>query len=75
MSDFSLIGKWIVLMGLALVAIGSLLWVSGKIPFVGRLPGDLRFERQNFKFYFPLTTCLLSSVAGSLLLWIFSKFK
>lgn len=75
MSDFSMIGKWIFLTGLLLVVIGALIWATGKIPFLGHLPGDLRFEGQNFKFYFPLATCLLISVLGSLLLWIISKFK
>ena len=68
-------GKWLVLMGLVLAGIGALIWATGKVPFLGRLPGDLHFEGQNFKFYFPLATCLLLSVFGSLLLWIFSKFK
>ncbi len=62
-------------MGLVLAGVGVLIWASGKIPFLGRLPGDLRFEGPNFKFYFPLATCLLLSAAGSLLLWILSKFK
>ncbi len=68
-------GKWLVLMGLALAGIGALVWASGKIPFLGRLPGDLRYEGQNVKFYFPLATCLLLSAVVSFLLWVFSKFK
>jgi hypothetical protein len=75
MFEFSLIGKWVVLTGVALVGIGALMWATGTIPFLGRLPGDLRFEGQNFKFYFPLATCLLLSAFGSLLLWVFSKLK
>jgi hypothetical protein len=75
MHDFSSIGKWVVLIGLVLAGIGFLIWAMGKFDFAGRLPGDLCFEGQNFKFYFPLATCLLFSVIGSLVLWLFSKFK
>ncbi|HTC21441.1 MAG TPA: DUF2905 domain-containing protein [bacterium] len=75
MFDLSSIGKWVVLTGMILAAIGLFMGVAGKFPFAGRLPGDLYFEGQNFKFYLPLTTYLLLSMVGSLVLWIFSKFK
>jgi len=60
-------GKILVLMGLALVVIGALVWSLGKtgIPF-GHLPGDIRIERKGFSFYFPLAT----SIALSILLTI-----
>lgn len=75
MSDLSSMGKWLVVMGTILAGIGGLLWISGKVPFLGRLPGDIRIENDHFHFYFPLATCLLLSVLASALLWIISKFK
>lgn len=75
MSDFSSLGKGLVVLGLILAVVGVLLWVGGRIPFLGRLPGDIRFEGEHFKFYFPLVTCLLLSLLGSLILWLLSKFK
>jgi hypothetical protein len=66
-------GKWLVLVGLALVIAGTFLHFGGKIPFIGRLPGDFRIERDNFSFYFPLSTCILVSLLLSLLFWLFRR--
>jgi hypothetical protein len=49
-----------------MLVVGVLLTLSGKIPWLGRLPGDIIIQRDNFSFYFPLTTCLLLSVVLSL---------
>ena len=68
-------GKALVVMGLALVVVGFLFMNSDKIPYLGRLPGDLRIERRQFTFYFPLATCLLLSLLLSLILWFISKIK
>ena len=65
---FSEVGKWLVLMGLVLVVLGGLLWLAGRIPFVGRLPGDIRIERENFSCFIPLATSLLLSLLLTLLL-------
>lgn len=67
------LGKLLIITGFVLVAVGLLLSVVGKIPFVGKLPGDIRIERDNFSFYFPLGTCLLISLLLSLLLWLFRR--
>jgi hypothetical protein len=75
MPDFSSAGKWIAILGLGLLAVGGLFWMGGRIPCLGRLPGDIRIDNGNFKFYFPLTTCLLLSLMVSLAIWLFSKFK
>jgi len=66
-------GKLLILIGLALVIAGIVLNFGGKIPFIGRLPGDIRIERDNFSFYFPLTTCILVSLLLSLLFWLFRR--
>ncbi len=65
---FSEIGKWLVLIGLALVLLGGLLWLVGRVPFLGRLPGDIRIERRGLSCFFPLATSLLLSLLLTLLL-------
>ncbi|HEY8462541.1 MAG TPA: DUF2905 domain-containing protein [Bacillota bacterium] len=68
MSEFSGFGKMLVLIGLILIGAGGLFWLGGKIPGIGKLPGDIIIKRENFSFYFPLTTCVLLSLLLSLLL-------
>jgi hypothetical protein len=67
------VGKLLIILGLALVACGLLLTFAGKIPLLGKLPGDIRIEREHGSFYFPLGTCLLLSLLLSLLLWLFRR--
>jgi hypothetical protein len=67
------IGKFLIVVGLVVVGAGLLLLLSDKIPWLGRLPGDLTIKRDNFTFYFPLATCILISVIVSLILWFFRK--
>jgi hypothetical protein len=66
-------GKLLVLIGLGVALLGGLMWLAGKIPWLGRLPGDIRIERENFRFYFPLTTCLLISALVTVVLWLLRK--
>jgi hypothetical protein len=71
MSD---VGKILVVIGLSLAVLGGLIWLGGKMNLpLGRLPGDMRIDRENFKFYFPLTTCLLLSAVLTLILWLLRK--
>lgn len=65
---FSDVGKLLVLLGVALVLLGGLLWLAGRIPFLGRLPGDIRIQRDGFTCFFPLATSLLLSLLLTLLL-------
>ena len=67
------VGKLLIIVGIVLVIAGILLTFAGKIPFLGRLPGDIHIERENYSFYFPLGTCLLLSLLLSLLLWLFRR--
>ena len=64
------LGLLMVLLGVVLLAIGNL---SGKAPWLGRLPGDISVERDNWKFYFPLTTCIVISVVLTLLFSLFGR--
>lgn len=67
------LGKALIGVGVLLVAAGAVLLVAGKLPFVGRLPGDLLIRRPGFTFYFPLGTSLLLSALLSLLLWFLRR--
>jgi hypothetical protein len=69
------IGKYIVLAGLAIVVVGLVIWLAGdKLHWIGRLPGDIRVERENFRFYMPITSMILLSILLSVLLWVFRRF-
>lgn len=67
------LGKWLVVMGLLMVMVGLVIWGLGGLGWFGRLPGDIYVRRGNFKFYFPLTTCILLSVIVSLILMLLRR--
>lgn len=70
MSDF---GKWLIVLGLVIAACGVVITFAGKVPWLGKLPGDISIKRDNFSFYFPLATCILISAIVSFILWLFRK--
>jgi hypothetical protein len=65
-------GRWLVLAGVLLVVLG-LAWPWIDKLGLGRLPGDIRIEREGFGFYFPITTGLIVSIVLSLLIWLFRR--
>ena len=67
------LGKLLIFFGVFLVILGAAFILTGKIPWLGRLPGDIYIQRRNFTFYFPLTTSILLSVVLSLLLYLFFR--
>ena len=67
------IGKFLIVFGAIVIAIGGLLLLSGRVPWLGRLPGDIVIQKRNFTFYFPLATSILLSLILTLLLWILGK--
>ena len=68
-------GKIIIGIGIALVLVGVVVYFAGdKLNWLGRLPGDIRVEKENFRAYVPITTMLLVSVVLSLLIRLFQKF-
>ncbi|QSV44387.1 DUF2905 domain-containing protein [Geobacter benzoatilyticus] len=67
------LGKSLIVFGLIIAALGVVLTFAGKIPWLGRLPGDIYVKRDNFTFYFPLATSILVSVILSLILWLLRK--
>lgn len=67
------IGKMIILAGAVLVVVGLVVLFSDRIPFVGKLPGDIHIRRGNFQFYFPLATSIALSIVLTFLFWLFSR--
>ena len=64
--------RTLIILGLALLAAGLAWPVISKLP-LGRLPGDILIDRPGFKFFFPLTTCILVSLVLGLVAWLFRK--
>ncbi len=71
--DLNWLGRILALAGILLFIVGVLLMFFPKIPFLGKLPGDIYIKRDNFTFYFPITTCILLSVIVTLILMLFKK--
>ena len=67
------LGKILIYFGVVLIVVGLIFSLSGKIPWLGHLPGDIYIQRERFTFYFPLTTCLLISVIITLVLYFFRR--
>lgn len=66
-------GRTLIFLGLLLVGIGAVVLLIGKIPGIGKLPGDILIQRKNFTFYFPVATSILVSVLLSFFFWLLSK--
>ena len=72
MIDF---GKSLIFMGIVIILLGTMLLFSDKLPFnLGKLPGDIFYKKDNFSFYFPITTAILVSIVLSLLFYLFGRF-
>lgn len=67
--------KYLIILGVLSIGAGLLIHLYGRIPFLGRLPGDIRIERENYRLYVPLTSALLVSVLLSVLLYLFNRFR
>ena len=69
-------GKYIIVTGLIIVVIGVVIYFfSNKLNWIGRLPGDIRIERENFRFYFPVTTMILASVLLTIIIQIIKRIS
>jgi uncharacterized membrane protein YgdD (TMEM256/DUF423 family) len=71
MSEFNLLAKMLLFFGVVLVILGGIFLLMGKLPFSGRLPGDIIIQRRNFVFYFPLGLCILISIILTIIFRIF----
>jgi len=67
-------GKWIIGIGVIIILAGIIIYFfHDKLNWIGRLPGDIRIERENFRFYFPVVTMILFSLLGTLIIWLIRK--
>jgi hypothetical protein len=66
-------GRLLLVLGALLFVLGLVLTFAGRVPLVGRLPGDIVYRRGNFTFYFPLATSILLSLLLTGLLWLFRR--
>lgn len=69
MSDM---GKTLMIVGAIILLVGVVVTFVGKIPLLGKLPGDILIKKENFSFYFPLSTCIILSVILSLIFGFFN---
>ena len=67
------LGRLLIILGVVLVGVGLLLTLVGKIPWLGRLPGDIYYKSDHVTFYFPVVTCALVSIVLSLLFYFFRR--
>ncbi len=67
------IGRSLLVLGVVIALAGLVLLLVGRVPWIGRLPGDIHIQRGNWSFYFPLATSLLLSVLLTLLFWIIGR--
>ena len=70
MSDF---GRMLIVVGVILVIVGAGFLLAPKLPWLGRLPGDISYQRGNFSFYFPLGTCIVISIILTLIMWLWRR--
>jgi len=75
MNSFAPFGKVLIILGIVMVIVGLIIVLGPRIPFFGKLPGDIYIKKENFRFYFPLTTCIIISIIFSLVLFIINRFR
>lgn len=74
MDDFRVFGRMLILAGLALLAVGGLLYFGARLPFrIGQLPGDIVYRGKSTTFYFPIVTCILISVLLTVIMWLVNR--
>ena len=73
MSPLSSLGKALIVTGVVIAFIGVLLVAAPRIPWLGKMPGDILVKKDNFQFYFPVTTCIIISIVLSILFYLFRK--
>ena len=73
MFGFGVLGKLLILLGVFIILVGVFLLVGEKIPWLGRLPGDIIIRKKNFTFHFPIVTSIVISIILTLLFTLFRK--
>ena len=69
------VGRIIIVIGIILIVVGAFFWLFGKLPFIGKLPGDILIKREKYSIYFPITTAILISLFLSIVFTIISSLK
>ena len=67
-------GRFLIIMGIIIIGVGLLIHFGGKLPLIGRLPGDMLIRKENFTFYFPLTTAIILSIVLSIIFNLVLRF-
>jgi hypothetical protein len=67
------LGRMLIVLGIVIALVGVVLLVAGRVPGLGRLPGDIHVERGNWSFYFPLGTSIVLSLLLTLVLWLIGR--
>ncbi len=73
MQPFAMIGRTLIYIGIVLIIVGLIVLYGEKINFFGKLPGDFIIKRENFTFYFPLTTSIIISIILTIVFYIIRK--
>jgi len=66
-------GRSLMIIGVVLVVIGLIISFAPRLPWLGKLPGDILIKKENFSFYFPLASCILISLILSFVMWLFRR--
>jgi len=73
MFELNPLGKMLIFFGVVLILIGGVILLTGKVPWIGRLPGDIFIQKKNFTFYFPLATSIIVSIILTLIFFILGR--
>jgi uncharacterized membrane protein len=73
MFELNPLGKMLIFFGAVLILVGGAILLAGKIPWIGKLPGDIFVQKKNFSFYFPITTSIIISIILTLIFSILSR--
>jgi hypothetical protein len=69
------LARVMILIGVVLIVIGFVMLILPRVPFLGKLPGDILIKKEQFTFYFPLATSIIISIIISLILYLINKFR
>ncbi|MDR4509079.1 MAG: DUF2905 domain-containing protein [Candidatus Brocadiaceae bacterium] len=73
MGEINGFGKTLIFLGIIMIVFGIFFMIGNKIPFLGKLPGDISVQKKNFNFYFPITTCIIISVILTIIMKFIGK--
>ncbi|MDY6838872.1 MAG: DUF2905 domain-containing protein [Thermodesulfobacteriota bacterium] len=73
MNPLSGLGKVLIVTGLVMVGLGIFMILAPKVPWLGKLPGDILVKKENLRIYFPITTCIIISLVLTILFYLFKR--